>query len=153
MTVALLSLAAGAGMIWAAWRCYKLLPLFAGRVEPGTHCTGSLITLIAGYAAFKTAGSVGSGITSGISSAVSKLLAGLFGAAGGAIVSRRRKRRGQIQPTPTPTPSPGPELPGPGGGELPSPSPPQLPGPGEAAFLTATPISATQFSTLTGITA
>lgn len=111
MTVALLELAAGGFMLYAAIKCRKLIPMFAGRDEPGTHCTGSLIVAV---------GAVLGRLLWEILTAAG--LGGLLAAAGARAA---RRSGGRTLPRPAPTP-----LPAPGGGDLnpgPNPNPPQLP--------------------------
>ena len=152
MTAPLLELFIGAAMIYAGVKCRAFVPLLAGRDNPGTHCTGSLLTVVGAIIADKLLGSFITDITAAIAGAI----------AGKASAGRRKVLP---NPTPTPTPSPTPLPPTGGPKPLPAPEPPQLPGPGELAasqpgqpqsgyqVLQAVPISAQTFTSLTGLAA
>lgn len=127
MSVSLLEMLLGGGLLYAAIRCLQFLPLLAGNEKPATHCTGSLIALITAVVAASSLGSI---------------LKRIFPPV---VLPSRRKRSAKKQPTPSPTPLPTPAptpLPPGGGGEpsppeLPSPTPVPIPGGGEGVGATS----------------
>ena len=142
MTIVLLELALGGALLYAGFKCVQFVPLLAGNERPGTHCTGSLLTIIGAYLTAK----VGSGI-------VGKILAAAGGAAAGAAAKKAVGRiPGRTAPPVEPTPPEVPVIP-----EVPFASLTTGAAPSGSLVsyqaATAVPISAGAFQSMTGLAA
>lgn len=108
MTLAILEIELGILLIYVAIKCYALVPALAGRLSPGTHCTGSLLVLGLTVLSGLLSWLFGAGLAAAVAAAIAK-------AKGGG------KSKGDTNPTPepVPTPTPGGPAPGPGGSDRP----------------------------------